>query len=66
MPVPNTISVEKLARLIGTPGGPVVVDVRTHDAFETDPRYVTRELVDFINTGRKITDERAAIFILAK
>ncbi|MGN7126172.1 chromate resistance protein ChrB domain-containing protein [Methylorubrum thiocyanatum] len=45
MPVPNTISVEKLARLIGTPGCPVVVDVRTHDAFETDPRYVPGSLV---------------------
>jgi len=40
MPVPNSISVEKLARLVGTAGSLVVVDVRTEDAFRNDPRFV--------------------------
>jgi rhodanese-related sulfurtransferase len=36
----NTISVEKLARLIGTPKCPVVVDVRTDEDFARDPRLI--------------------------
>jgi rhodanese-related sulfurtransferase len=36
----NTISSEKLARLIGTPGCPVIVDVRDDDDFAADPRLV--------------------------
>lgn len=36
----NTISTDKLARLIGLPGGPVIVDVRTEDDFATDPRLI--------------------------
>ena len=37
---PNTISVEKLARLLGTPAGPALVDVRTDDDFGADPRLI--------------------------
>ena len=40
MPVPNSISVDKLARLVGTAGCPVVVDVRADDAFHDDPRLM--------------------------
>ncbi len=40
MPSSPSISVEKLARLIGTPRAPVVVDVRTEEDFRTDPRLV--------------------------
>lgn len=40
MPAPNTISVEKLLRLIGTPKCPVLVDVRTDDDFDADPRLI--------------------------
>jgi rhodanese-related sulfurtransferase len=36
----NSISVEKLARLVGTPHCPVLVDVRTDDDFKADPRLV--------------------------
>ena len=36
----NTISAEKLARLIGTPKGPVLIDVRTEEDFAADPRLV--------------------------
>ncbi|MGA4552116.1 chromate resistance protein ChrB domain-containing protein [Methylorubrum aminovorans] len=45
MATPNTISVEKLARLVGTPGCPAVVDVRTNNEFLADQRYVPGSLV---------------------
>jgi rhodanese-related sulfurtransferase len=40
----NTISAEKLARLIGTPKCPVLVDVRTDEDFASDPRLVPGSL----------------------
>jgi rhodanese-related sulfurtransferase len=40
MSSPNTISIEKLARLIGTPKGPVLIDVRTDEDFGVDPRLI--------------------------
>jgi len=36
----NTISVDKLARLIGTPKCPVIVDVRIDEDFALDPRVI--------------------------
>lgn len=40
MPVLNTISVDKLARLIGIPTGPVLVDVRPDTEFATEPLHI--------------------------
>ncbi|MGH6734779.1 MAG: chromate resistance protein ChrB domain-containing protein [Methyloceanibacter sp.] len=40
MPAPNTITVDKLARLVGTPKCPVLIDVRTEDAFNVDPHLI--------------------------
>ena len=40
MSPPNTISPEKLARLVGTPKCPVVVDVCTDEDFGADPRLI--------------------------
>jgi rhodanese-related sulfurtransferase len=40
MPSSPSISVDKLARLIGTPRAPVVVDVRRDEDFRADPRLV--------------------------
>jgi rhodanese-related sulfurtransferase len=40
MPSMNTISVDKLARLIGTPNCPALVDVRTDDDYKADPRLI--------------------------
>ncbi|MGE0004714.1 MAG: chromate resistance protein ChrB domain-containing protein [Parvibaculaceae bacterium] len=40
MPSPNTISVDKLARLMGLPGCPHLIDVRTEEDFAADPRLV--------------------------
>ncbi|WP_407174864.1 chromate resistance protein ChrB domain-containing protein [Bradyrhizobium sp. STM 3562] len=36
----TTISPEKLARLIGTPNSPAVIDVRTEEDFAADPRLI--------------------------
>jgi rhodanese-related sulfurtransferase len=36
----NSISVEKLWRLIGVPHGPALVDVRTGENFGSDPRFI--------------------------
>ena len=36
----NTISAEKLARLIGVPHGPTLIDVRTKEDFAADPRFI--------------------------
>ena len=40
MPSINAISVDKLARLIGTPRCPVIVDVQTDEDFAADPRLI--------------------------
>ena len=40
MPSLNTISPDKLVRLIGVPHGPALVDVRTDADFNADPRFV--------------------------
>lgn len=36
----TTISVDKLTRLIGTPRSPRIIDVRTNEDFEADPRLI--------------------------
>ncbi|EKF20569.1 chromate resistance protein ChrB domain-containing protein [Nitratireductor pacificus] len=40
MPSPTTISIDKLARLVGTPHCPALIDVRTDEDFSADPRLV--------------------------
>ncbi|MEO7221953.1 MAG: sulfurtransferase/chromate resistance protein [Devosia sp.] len=40
MPAYASISPDKLARLIGTPRAPLVIDVREADAFAADPRLI--------------------------
>jgi rhodanese-related sulfurtransferase len=40
MSSPNIIPVDKLARLVGTPQCPVLVDVRTQDDFSASPRLI--------------------------
>ena len=40
MPSVNSISAEKLARLIGTPNCPSLVDVRSDEDFAVDPRLI--------------------------
>ncbi len=40
MPSPNQITVNQLARLVGTPAAPVLVDVRVDEDFELDPDLI--------------------------
>ncbi len=40
MPSINTISIDKLARLVGTPKCPVLIDVQTDEDFAADPRLI--------------------------
>jgi rhodanese-related sulfurtransferase len=40
MPSINTISTDKLVRLIGTPRCPVLIDVQTDEDFASDPRLI--------------------------
>src|SRR5204863_1855037 len=40
MSSPTSISVDKLARLIGTAHGPALIDVRTEEDFAADPRLI--------------------------
>ncbi|MEJ1936088.1 hypothetical protein WDZ92_38330, partial [Nostoc sp. NIES-2111] len=40
MPSINSLSIDKLARLIGTPACPAIVDVRTAEDFDAEPRLV--------------------------
>lgn len=48
MPALNSISAEKLVRLIGTPACPTILDVRSDEAFGHDPRLIpgSRRLPD--------------------
>src|SRR5215218_8344645 len=36
----NTISIEKLARLLGTPGCPALIDIQVDEDFAADPRLI--------------------------
>ena len=40
MPSTTTISIDKLARLVGTPNCPALIDVRTDEDFAADPRLI--------------------------
>jgi rhodanese-related sulfurtransferase len=40
MPSPTQITVPQLARLIGTPKAPIIVDVRIDEDFDEDPRLI--------------------------
>ena len=44
MSAPNTITPEKLMKLVGTPACPVIIDVRTPEDFDSDPRLVPSSL----------------------
>jgi len=44
MSAPNTITPEKLNRLIGTPSAPVIIDVRNEEDFAADPLIIPASL----------------------
>ena len=66
MPQLNNISIEKLTRLLGTPGAPALVDVRTSAAFDADPRLipgaVRRDAATIVDWAATLAG-RAAILI---
>ena len=37
---PNSFSIEKLSRVVGTPGCPIILDVRTDEDFAADPHII--------------------------
>src|SRR5262244_2396911 len=40
MPSPTEIAVSQLSRLVGTPEAPAVIDVRSTEHFDADPRFI--------------------------
>lgn len=40
MPTPNSVSISQLTRLIGTAYCPIILDVRTAEDFNDDPRKI--------------------------
>ena len=65
----NSIPVEKLARLIGVPHGPTLVDVRTAEDFAADPRFIPGAIRRPYETASEWTQEfsgRAVVVICQK
>jgi rhodanese-related sulfurtransferase len=66
MPAPNTITIDKLARLIGTPKCPLLIDVRSEDCFESDPHLIPsafRRPADNVETWVRSLNGRASIVV---
>jgi rhodanese-related sulfurtransferase len=69
MPSTNTISLDKLTRLIGTPKCPVLIDVRTSEDVAADPRLIpgsVRRPWDLVHEWAGEIGGRAAIVICQK
>ena len=65
----NTISVEKLARLIGVPHGPALIDVRAKEDFAADPRFIPgaiRRAHETVSSWAPDFAERSSIVICEK
>lgn len=56
MALPTEITVSQLARLIGTPETPVVIDIRIDEDFTVDPRLIRR----FVDPGAVFLDVAAS------
>ncbi len=62
----TTISVDKLARLIGTPKCPVIVDVRAEEDFASDPRLIpgaVRRTADHVSGWAAELADRSAVVV---
>jgi rhodanese-related sulfurtransferase len=61
----NAISVDKLSRLIGTPKCPVLIDVRTDEDFNADPRLIPaairRPALDVANWSEELRGRTAVV-----
>jgi rhodanese-related sulfurtransferase len=65
----NTISVDKLVRLIGTPKCPLLIDVRPEDDFEADPHLIpsaARCASDKLGDRPEVYDGQSAVVICQK
>ena len=65
----NTISTEKLARLIGVPHGPALIDVRAKEDFAADPRFIPgaiRRPYETVSSWAPDFEGRSAIVICEK
>lgn len=65
MSSPTTISLEKLARLVGTPNCPALIDVRNDEDFALDPRLVPgsvrRSHLDILNWHQELAGRSAIV-----
>ena len=59
MPAPDAITVPQLARLIGTPDCPLIVDVRTDEDLAADPRFIPTAIRRDYRTAASWADEYA-------
>ncbi len=65
----NSITADKLARLVGTPKSPTLIDVRTDEDFAADPRVVpasVRRSFATVNDWATDTHGRSAVVICHK
>jgi rhodanese-related sulfurtransferase len=65
----NTISPEKVARLIGVPHGPALIDVRAKEDFAADPRFIPgaiRRAYESVSSWAPDFAGRSAIVICEK
>jgi rhodanese-related sulfurtransferase len=66
MAAPNTISIDKLVRLIGTPKCPMLVDVRPQKDFEADPHLIPSAIhcaLDRLEDRVDVHDGQSAIVL---
>jgi rhodanese-related sulfurtransferase len=65
MATPDTVTVAQLARLIGTPDAPVIVDVRIDNDHASDPRMLPASIRRDYRTVSSWADEYAGRFVVA-
>lgn len=69
MAAPNAITPRQLSRLIGTPSGPILFDIRTDPDFEDDPRLIpgsVRHPHDDIEGLRSLIASKPCVIICQK
>lgn len=61
MPAPNSITAEKLARLIGTPGGPVPIDIRGGEHAQRIPGTLMRSAPSVASWSASLAGRNAVV-----
>jgi rhodanese-related sulfurtransferase len=64
MPTPDTITVAQLARLVGTPDAPLVIDVRIDTDHAADPRMLPASIRRSHKTVSHWADDHAGRFVV--